>query len=237
MNRSDRHRGLQAFYEEEYYAEAEENRRTSRHLRRLARQLVYNADMDVLDVACGTGEWLRAAADRGARVAGIDIAAKAVAIATRSIPEGRFVTGVAEALPWSDRSFDLVTCLGALEHFPDKDSALREMHRVVRGHGRVLVLVPNAGFLTRRLGLFRGTEQIAVLEDVLSLDAWKTLFEVNGFHVERRWSDLHVLNRDWLMRRGWPGVLPRLFQALALAVWPLNWQYQVYHLLAPASDD
>lgn len=237
MKPTDPHRALKTFYQDHYYAEAHAARPPSWHLRRLARRLVGRDGMDVLDVACGTGEWLRAAADRGARVAGIDIAAKAVAVASHQMPEGRFANGVAEQLPWAERSFDLVTCLGALEHFPDKNAALREMHRVLRGHGRVLVLVPNAGFLTRRLGLFRGTEQVAVREDVLSLAAWKALFESNGFCLERRWRDLHVLSRDWLMRRGWIGLLPRLVQALALVVWPLAWQYQVYHLLAPANED
>lgn len=237
MTHDDPHRDLQAFYEGRYYTRPTVPSDPSRHLRRLATRLIDRAGMRVLDVACGTGEWLCAVQRCGARVSGIDIAAKAVAAAGQALPAGEFTIGVAESLPWADRSFDLVSCLGALEHFPDKDAALREMHRVLRRDGRALVLVPNAGFLTRRLGLFRGTEQVAVREDVLSLDAWWTLFEANGFRVERRWRDLHVLSRDWLLRRGWLGLAPRLVQALLLATWPLRWQYQVYHLLVPRVDD
>lgn len=234
MKRDNPHRELQSFYDGHYYAEPSVSQRPSRHLRRLATHMITRPEMAVLDVACGTGEWLCAAHWRCAHVAGVDISAKAVTAAARRLPRGRFVTGVAEALPWTDESFDLVTCLGALEHFPDKPAALREMHRVLCRDGRALILVPNAGFLTRRLGLFRGTEQVVVREDVLSLEAWRDLFEANGFRVERRWRDLHVLSRGWLMRRGWVGLLPRLAQALALTVWPLRFQYQVYHLLVPA---
>lgn len=232
MTKDEQHRVLRDFYDGHYYAGPACPSRPTRHLRRLAARLVAPG-LKVLDVACGTGDWLQAAAGQGARVAGIDIASRAVALAMRRLPDGDFATGVAEQLPYPDATFDLVTCLGSLEHFPDKDAALREMCRVLKDAGRVLVLVPNAGFLTRRLGLFRGTEQVQVREDVLSLAAWQALFEANGFRVERRWRDLHVLSRNWLLQRGWRGLPPRLLQALALAVWPLRWQYQVYHLLTP----
>jgi len=237
MSHEDQHRALRDFYDHTYYAGAGAPASPSLHLRRLARRLIVHPNMAVLDVACGVGDWLAAAHRRGASVSGIDISAKAIAVAARRLPEGDFTTGMAGALPYAAAAFDLVTCLGALEHFPDKPAALREMRRVLRPGGRIVVLVPNADFLTRRLGLFLGTEQSAVREDVLSLDAWQGLFEASGLRIERRWRDLHVLSRSWLMRLGWRGLPPRLAQALALTVWPLRWQYQVYHLLSSAGDD
>lgn len=224
---------LRSFYDNHYYADTVAGSGVSLHLRRLARKLLPNPGQRILDVACGTGEWLAAASERSAKVSGVDIASRAVSLARRRLPQGIFAEAVAEALPYADDCFDLVSCLGALEHFPDKPGALREMCRVLDKDGRALILVPNAGFLTRRLGLFRGTEQVAVREDVLTLEAWRTLFEANGFRIERRWGDLHLLSKDWLLKKGWPHLLPRLTQALALTVWPLNWQYQVYHLLVP----
>lgn len=233
MKQDRSHDVLRAFYDGHYYADAVLKHKVSRHLRHLARQMITRPQMWVLDVACGTGEWLSAVKEQGAIVTGIDIASTAVAIAAKRIPQGRFCEGVAESLPFSGRTFDLVTCLGALEHFPDKEAALNEMRRVLNEGGRVIVLVPNAGFLTRRLGLYSGTEQARVREDVLSLGAWQALFEANGFRVDRRWRDLHVLSAGWLLQLGWLRLVPRLIQALALVVWPLNWQYQVYHLLTP----
>jgi len=86
-----------------------------------------------------------------------------------------------------------------------------------------------AGFLTRRLGLYGGTQQVMAKEDVYELAEWNRLFEAAGLRVIERWRDLHPLSWSWIARGsrlGWP---VRAAQALALAAWPLGWQYQVYH--------
>ena len=234
MSDSQSDRESRAFYDGHYHAGATLVSDVSRHLRRLAHGVCPESRRPVLDVACGSGEWLAAVAETGCEAVGIDIASRAIRVAADRVAGGSFVEGVADALPFRDATFDLVTCLGALEHFADKDAALAEIRRVSRPGAKSLVLVPNAGFLTRRMGLFHGTEQTAVREDVLSLEAWQQLFERNGFIVEARWRDLHVLSKTWLLRRGWRHLPFRLLQALMLAVWPLRWQYQVYHLLCPA---
>lgn len=221
---------LRRFYDDVYYRDAVAAGRVTAHHRRLARRLGIARDQQVLDVACGTGGWLLAAHRRGAKVAGIDVSAKAVEICRGIMPEGEFHAGPAETLPFADRRFDVVTCLGSLEHFLDKDAALAEIVRVAKDAAAIVLLVPNAGFLTRRLGLFRGTQQASVREDVLSLAQWQAMFERNGLEVVRRWKDLHVLSWHWIRLAGWRMVPARLTQALLLAVWPLGWQYQVYFL-------
>ena len=62
----------------------------------------------VLEVGCGSGVFLRMAADRGARVFGVDAAPALVELARRRVPEAGVRTGDAEALPFADDSFDLV---------------------------------------------------------------------------------------------------------------------------------
>jgi SAM-dependent methyltransferase len=144
------------------------------------------------------------------------------------LPGADLREGVAEQLPFDDARFDLVTCLGSLEHFLDQPRALAEMRRVARPGARVLILVPNAGFLTRRLGLSRGTWQAGVRETVRSLDEWDRMLRDAGLKPRARWRDLHVLDGRWI-RSGRPITWPlRLAQALALPLWPMAWQYQVY---------
>jgi ubiquinone/menaquinone biosynthesis C-methylase UbiE len=49
---------------------------------------------------------------------------------------------VEEALPWADASFDAVTLSGVLHHFSRPDDALREIRRVLRPEGRIVVIDP-----------------------------------------------------------------------------------------------
>jgi SAM-dependent methyltransferase len=219
---------IRRFYDDEYYREVPARARPSAHHRRLARRLAVGPGDAVLDVACGTGAWLAACAEHGAAVAGIDLSARAVDCCRASLPGGEFHSGPAETLPFADARFSVVTCLGSLEHFLDPDAALGAMRRVARAGARFVILVPNAGFLTRRLGLYRGTFQTLAREQVLSLAAWEALFRRNGLEVVARWRDLHVLSGEWILRPPWWLAPVRAAQAVALACWPLGWQYQVY---------
>ncbi len=60
----------------------------------------------VLDVACGTGNAARVAADAGARVTGLDASPRLLDVARERVPEGDFVQGDAADLPYADGEFD-----------------------------------------------------------------------------------------------------------------------------------
>jgi SAM-dependent methyltransferase len=93
----------------------------------------------VLDVACGSGEFGRVAADRGAGVAGIDAAAGMIELARRLVPEADLRVGTLEQLPWADHTFDVVTGFNAFQFAPDLPAALVEAVRVCRPGGRVAI--------------------------------------------------------------------------------------------------
>nr|WP_269812915.1 class I SAM-dependent methyltransferase [Ornithinimicrobium sediminis] len=63
----------------------------------------------------------------------------AVVASSRGLP---VVRGDAHRLPFADRSLDLVTALDVLEHLQDDHAAARELHRVLRPGGRLVVTVP-----------------------------------------------------------------------------------------------
>lgn len=227
---------IRDFYDNEYYANVSGRASLPWHSRRVGRRLGDMAQRQVLDVACGTGEWLGLFHDQGATIAGIDLSQKAIDECQRRYPEGEFHCGPAEVLPFADGRFDLVTCMGSLEHFLDKPGALREMRRVAKPDATFLILVPNAGFLTRQLGLYGGTQQVKAKEDVLALDRWNELFQQAGLIVLDRWRDLHPISWHWISH-GNPLAWPvRAVQALALAAWPVKWQYQVYHYCKAAHE-
>lgn len=223
------HDEMRKFYDETYYSR-QGAADLPWHMRRVAARLGPIEGLEVLDIACGTGQWLAELERRGARIAGMDISRKAVQQARLLLPSADIQEGVAESLPFADGRFDVITCLGSLEHFIDQHGALVEMTRVAKRGATFLILVPNAGFLTRRLGLYGGTQQTAVRETVRPLPEWSDMLSDAGLAIDSRWRDLHPLSYDWIARGSLGQRILRLGQALALAVWPIRWQYQVYFL-------
>lgn len=84
---------------------------------------------------------------------GVDLSEKAITVCKTALLQGDFYSTPAEDLPFEENRFDVVTCLGSLEHFVDPGKALKEMVRVAKNDAIFLLLVPNADFLMRRLGL------------------------------------------------------------------------------------
>lgn len=100
----------------------------------------------LLDVACGTGIVARTAADRvgAAKVVGVDLNEAMLTVARRTRPDIEWRRGDVAALPFPDRSFDVVLSQMALMFFPDRTKAMREMARVLRRPGNVALLVPSS---------------------------------------------------------------------------------------------
>ena len=94
----------------------------------------------VLDAGCGSGRTLEELAHYG-EVHGIELDPDAAEVA-RSRAAGEVQIGRLEELPWSDGSFDLITCLDVIEHTPDDRATLLELRRVCRPTGWLLVTVP-----------------------------------------------------------------------------------------------
>lgn len=96
----------------------------------------------LLDVGCGTGWFSQRAAGRGARVTSFDIG-QTLLKAVRKKVDSRLVAGDACRLPFATGSFDLVISSECIEHTLDPIAAVREIHRVTRPGGLLLITVPN----------------------------------------------------------------------------------------------
>jgi SAM-dependent methyltransferase len=94
----------------------------------------------VLDCGCGAGRFVRLAADRGAKVAGIDASGDLVEIAVTRCPQADLRVGDVEELPWPDESFDVVAGFSSFQFADDHVQALAEARRVSRG--RIWVVIP-----------------------------------------------------------------------------------------------
>lgn len=110
-----------------------------------------------LDIATGTGHTAFALAPHVRSVVGTDLTPEMLAEAERlrvqrSIDNVRFRPADVHHLPFEADTFDLVTCRRAAHHFSDIGRALREMHRVLRRSGRLVIddrSVPEDDFVDR----------------------------------------------------------------------------------------
>lgn len=183
-----------------------------------------------LDVGCGTGHLLAAAARRGAETVGVDLSEEGVRVARGVSPRSTVLVARGESLPFPEASFDCVAAAGSLEHFLDIPRGLAEMSRVLRPGGRLLVVVPNARYFLAAFGRKLGTEQRAVRETLLPLRGWRGLFEEAGLRV------LSV-GKDWWPARGSRSSSPlgaRLRRAafvVLFALLPTRFTYQFVFLL------
>jgi len=96
----------------------------------------------MLDVGCGTGAAVRAAAALADRAVGVDLSAGMIARGRElaaATPNVELLEADAEALPFADGSFTAVLCTTSLHHYPDAARAVAEMARVLAAGGRAVI--------------------------------------------------------------------------------------------------
>jgi SAM-dependent methyltransferase len=156
----------------------------------------------ILDVACGTGAFVAHARLAGLEATGTDVSAVALEAARAAVEEAEFVLADAQELPFPDESFDHVSCLGSLEHFPDPVQGAREMRRVLRADGRALIYVPNLFFLGHLyFGLVHGQQptegEQRFSETLRTAGGWRELLEEAGFRIGSvgTWNRMYATQR------------------------------------------
>jgi ubiquinone/menaquinone biosynthesis C-methylase UbiE len=99
----------------------------------------------LLDVACGSGDFLAEQAANVAHVTGVDLSGIEVRLARRRLHDriaagtARIIQGDAANLPLRDSQFTAVNCVGAFLAFDEPGRPLAEMHRVLAPGGRAVV--------------------------------------------------------------------------------------------------
>lgn len=169
-------------------------------LARLVELVQPQPDWDVLDVATAAGHTAFVFAPHVAHVIGTDLTPEMLTVAAqiaaeRGLDNVTFAPADAEALPFDDDSFDLVTCRIAPHHFPDVARFVAECGRVLRPGGR-LAIVDNIVPGSRRRGkeaeqLREAGRYVNAFEKLrdpshgrcLSQDEWSQLFYETGFTI------------------------------------------------------
>ena len=117
----------------------------SPHLQWVVDRLSLQPHFEVLDVAAGTGLLSRAISPRVKRVVALDITPEMLAQGQseadrQGITNISFEQGAAEALPYPTASFDMVVTRFSVHHFKSPDVVIREMCRVCRHGGNLVVI-------------------------------------------------------------------------------------------------
>jgi ubiquinone/menaquinone biosynthesis C-methylase UbiE len=138
------------------------------------------SNWDVLDVATGGGHVAKTLAPYVHHVYATDLTKEMLANSARFLKQERniqFVLADAEALPFLDEAFDLVTCRIAAHHFPHPHNFIKEVARVLKPGGRFLFIdnvSPEDGELADFYNAFERLRDVSHVR-CLSIKEWKQL--------------------------------------------------------------
>jgi len=143
--------GFKVFYEQKYSTRNE----NLNPMKLKALSYFPSPPRNILDVGCGSGLLTQLLNDRGYDTIGIDISENAV-IKCREKGLKSYQQDLSEELVFEDEIFDCVLMSEVIEHLVDPYFALREIHRVLKKAGILIITTPNSSFITRRLRYLLG---------------------------------------------------------------------------------
>lgn len=170
----------------------------------------------VLDGGCGAGGYVRALVERGIDAYGVEYDERKVSQyrAAASEPE-RVQVGDLAAMTFGTATFDVVILNEVIEHVPDEAAAMREVHRVLRPGGSLVLLSPNRLYPFETHGVVRRRSQAF-------LPLAKTLFVP---YVPVR---LGTYFFEYLARNYWPHELRRLVTSAGFSIVDTAYVWQTF---------
>lgn len=133
----------------------------------------------ILDIGAGTGDFLSVAKQDGWQTVGVEPSDKAKAIAKK-----KGVSFVEQTTELESHSFDVITMWHVLEHVPNLDNQIKELKRLLKTNGTLIVAVPNfKSFDAKYYGKFWAAYDVPIHFWHFSKKAIKMLFEKEGMQL------------------------------------------------------
>jgi SAM-dependent methyltransferase len=114
----------------------------------------WSSSRRVLEVGCGVGLYLQRLAEHAASTVGVEFEPDRARRARSVNPTAAVVNAANEALPFPDRSFDLVLTNEVIEHVADDRRSAEELVRVLRPGGRIVLFCPNRWYPVETHGIY-----------------------------------------------------------------------------------
>jgi 2-polyprenyl-3-methyl-5-hydroxy-6-metoxy-1,4-benzoquinol methylase len=118
--------------------------------------LEYVHGESLLDMPCGDGTLTALLAPSFKRVVGVDASSQHLALAKENLPKAEFHESLIEEFETSER-FDTITMINVLEHVVDPAAVLRKATDLLSADGILIIHVPNADAINRKLAVLMGT--------------------------------------------------------------------------------
>lgn len=150
----------------------------------------------LLDVGCGNGNFLQLA-EFFFKTYGTDISKNAIENAKKRCKNSILQVSPAEKLKFNKEFFDVIVCLGSLEHFVNMGYALKKMHKILKKNGIAVLHVPNSNYL------------IHIIHKLL------------GVRVERYFQ----INERRATENEWKGILEKYFEIIKCYKYNEKWYF------------
>jgi 2-polyprenyl-3-methyl-5-hydroxy-6-metoxy-1,4-benzoquinol methylase len=135
----------------------------------------------ILDIGAGTGEFLSVAKNNGWQTIGVEPSDKAKAIA-----KNKGVSFAEDISELENHSFDVISMWHVLEHVPDLDKQIKELKRLLKPTGTLIIAVPNfKSFDAKHYGKFWAAFDVPIHFWHFSKTAIKLLFEKEEMKLEK----------------------------------------------------
>ncbi|WP_299111713.1 class I SAM-dependent methyltransferase [uncultured Winogradskyella sp.] len=154
-----------------------------------------------LDIACGLGRLLEASTEYGLDSYGIDISSVAIEKIKEKFPDFNARVANAEELPFNDKTFDLVTCIGSLERMLNIPLALQEMQRVGKQDCNYCILVRNSEANSwKYIKALLNLKNKKGHQDAKNLEEWTTIFKTAGYKIDGVYPDQYSIIKKLKLR-------------------------------------